>query len=94
MAMAIEKVRLSTPAAVSTKNHNAAPSTSTPAFRARDVGYFDPNSDLPPVETKENHQIYHNVFSFTQRLRVKADIMDAAILRNSVDQCFLGKADT
>ena len=63
------------------------------AFRARDIGYFDP-SDGEAVEVKENHQIYRNVFSFTNRLRVKASTMDTAILRQNIDSCLLGKANT
>ena len=64
-----------------------------PAFRARDVGYFDPNSDVPAIEVKENHNIYHNVYSFTNRLRVKADTMDVALLRQNLDACLLGAAE-
>ncbi len=33
-----------------------------------------------------------NVFSFTNRLRLKASTMDAALLRQSVDACLLGAA--
>ena len=36
-----------------------------PQFRARDVGYFKPDSSKPPVTTRDNHQIYYNVYSFT-----------------------------
>ena len=64
-----------------------------PAFRARDVGYFDPKPDVPAIEVKENHNIYHNVFSFTNRLRVKADTMDVALLRQNLDACLLGAAE-
>ena len=64
-----------------------------PVFRARDVGYFDPNPDVPSIEVKENHNIYHNVFSFTNRLRVKADTMDVALLRQNLDACLLGSAE-
>lgn len=31
------------------------------------LDFFDPNSDVEPVETKENRAINHNVFLFTQR---------------------------
>ena len=64
-----------------------------PAFRARDIGYFDPNSDVPAIEVKENHNIYHNVYSFTNRLRVKADSMDVTLLRQNLDACLLGSAE-
>lgn len=66
---------------------------STPQFRPRDIGYFDPNPDVPPVEVKDTHNIYHNVFSFTSRLEVKATTMDPSIIRLNLDSCLLGKAD-
>lgn len=65
----------------------------TPQFRARDIGYFDPNPQSMPVEVKDNHNIYHNVFSFTSRLRVKATTMDPSVLRLNLDSCLLGSAD-
>ena len=72
--------------------------TASPAgsgFRARDVGFFDPDNDKDPVETKENHQIYHNVYAFTNRIRVKASTSgNPRILRENLDTCLLGKAQT
>ena len=65
----------------------------TPAFRARDVGYFEPNPDVPAIDVKENHNVYHNVYSFTNRLRVKVDSMDAALLRQNLDSCLLGSVE-
>ncbi len=64
-----------------------------PQFRPRDVGYFDPSSQGPAIEVKENHNVYHNVFSFTNRLRVKVTTIDAATLRQNVDSCLLGAAE-
>ncbi|KAI4221405.1 MAG: hypothetical protein L6R40_008635, partial [Gallowayella cf. fulva] len=71
----------------------AAAAPSKPQFRPRDIGYFDPNPEVMPVEVKDTHNVYHNVFSFTQRLRVKMDTMDAALLRENLDSCLLGAAD-
>lgn len=71
----------------------AAPTNGNTQFRPRDIGYFDPNPDVPPVEVKDTHNIYHNVFSFTNRLQVKAITMDKALLRQNIDSCLLGKAD-
>ena len=65
-----------------------------PQFRPRDIGYFDPNPDVAPVETKDTYNVYHNVFSFTTRLRANATVMDAAILRENLHNCLLGPADT
>lgn len=64
-----------------------------PQFRPRDIGYFEPNPDAMPVEAKDSHNVYHNVFSFTNRLRVKSITMDAALLRQNLDSCLLGTAD-
>ena len=33
-------------------------------FCARDIEYFDSNSDVEMMKVKDNHQIYHNMFSF------------------------------
>ena len=63
-----------------------------PQFRARDIGYFDP-APGPAIEVKDNHNIYHNVFSFTNRLRVKATTMDPTVLQQNLDSCLLGAAE-
>ena len=68
-------------------------STTTPSFRARDVGYFDPNPDVEPVEVKETHQVYHNVFSFTNRVKARAVTMDATLLRNNLLSCLIGESE-
>lgn len=64
-----------------------------PQFRPRDIGYFDPDPQAAPVEVKDTHNVYHNVFGFTNRLRVKATTMDAATLRQNIESCLLGAAD-
>ena len=35
------------------------------AFQAQDMGYFDPDQSKEAVKIKDNHSVYHNVFSFT-----------------------------
>ncbi|RKF57545.1 hypothetical protein OnM2_073031b [Erysiphe neolycopersici] len=60
-------------------------------FRAKDIGYFDPDTSKPAVEIRDTHNIYHNVFSFTNRLRVKRST-DNSIVRN-LDECLLGEAN-
>ena len=64
-----------------------------PQFRPRDVGYFEPDPQAAPVEVKETHNIYHNVFSFTNQLRVKVTSIDAATLCQNIESCLLGAAD-
>ena len=57
-------------------------------FRARDVGFFDPDSDKA-TEIKNGCRLYHNVHSFTQKIRA----MDSLKLRHNLEMCLLGKAD-
>ncbi|KAI9776609.1 MAG: hypothetical protein M1816_005226 [Peltula sp. TS41687] len=46
--------------------------SNTTTIRARDIGYFDPDPTRTPVGPKDTHQVYHNVFAFTNRLKAKA----------------------
>lgn len=63
-------------------------------FRARDLGYFEPDDNASkPVESQDGKTVYHNVFSFTSRLRVKATGNEAATIAKNLDQCLLGKAE-
>ena len=64
-----------------------------PHFRPQDIGYFDPNPQAALLEVKDTHNIYHNVLSFTNRLRVKRPTMDATLLRQNIESCLLGAAD-
>jgi hypothetical protein len=41
-----------------------------PDFKAKDLGHFDPKDNGPLVEVKDKVQVYHDVFSFTNRLLV------------------------
>ena len=62
-------------------------------FRPWDISYFNPNSDVESVKVKENHQIYHNMFSFINCLQVKALTMNTALLRQNLNFCLLRKID-
>ena len=64
-----------------------------PHFRPRDIGYFDPNSQTAPIEVKDTYNTYHNVFSFINRLRVKASTINATLLRQNIELCLLEAAD-
>ena len=75
---------------------NPAPQNpNTPALRLRDIGYFDPDHDLEAIEVKDNYNVYYNVFSFTNRLKVKvggsADL--GVSIRFIIDGCLLGAAE-
>ena len=65
-----------------------------PEFRAKDIGYFDPKDTGPMVEVRDKVQVYHNVFSFTNRLKVKAQFVNVRKMREQLDECLLGQADT
>ena len=62
-------------------------------FRPKDIGFFDPSPGSDDPSTDKRDRVYHNVFSFTNRLRVKAAAMDVAQLRAGLDACLLGRAD-
>ena len=55
--------------------------SSQPQLRARDVNYFDFNFDISIIKVKNNQNIYYNIFSFINRLRVKYNIINIALLR-------------
>ena len=66
-----------------------------PAFWAQDLGFFEPDNTKDLVEIKENHQIYYNVFTFTNRIQVKAlTSRNPRILRKNLNTCLLGKAQS
>ncbi|KAI0998999.1 hypothetical protein K3495_g9197 [Podosphaera aphanis] len=60
-------------------------------FRAKEIGYFDPDVSKMAVEIRDTHNIYHNVFSFTNRLRIKKG-PNSSITMN-LDECLLGEAN-
>ena len=68
---------------------NLTPAT---AFQAQDVGYFNLDPSKEAVKIKDNHSVYHNVFGFTNQLRVKALNGDTSKLHKNLDSCLLGKA--
>ena len=60
-------------------------------LRPRDIGYFEPkNGELFTV--KDNNHIYHNVYDFTNRMKVVAATTDTRKLLRVVNQCLLGEA--
>ena len=65
----------------------------TPHFKARDLGYFEPDNEADPVENRDGKTIYHNVWSFTNRVRVKAASDSPETVRGNLDTCLLGKAE-
>lgn len=55
-------------------------------FRPEDVGYFSPNPQA------NNDNVYYDIFSFTDRLRLKANSIDADVMRQNINACLLGTA--
>ncbi|RDL33672.1 uncharacterized protein BP5553_08040 [Venustampulla echinocandica] len=67
-------------------------------FRPQDLGYFDPDNDAKPSESTDGKTTYHNVFSFTARVRVKSQNVtngpwSSINLAAKLDQCLKGKAE-
>ena len=60
-------------------------------FRPEDVGYFSPDSLATSIEEKGSN-VYYDVFSFTDRLRFKANSIDADVMRQNINACLLGTA--
>ena len=61
-------------------------------FKAQDIRYFAPEPSKDAVEIKENHTVYHNVFSFINRLQVKVFNSKASKIGPNLNTCLLGKA--
>ncbi|KZF20662.1 hypothetical protein L228DRAFT_269959 [Xylona heveae TC161] len=61
-------------------------------FCSKDIDYFNPGEGQN-VEVCDKDQVYQNIFSFTNYLRVKATTMDPALIYQNLDTCLLGKAD-
>ena len=72
---------------------NAGTNNSVSTFNAKAIGYFDPDSTKAAVEVKENYNIYHNVYSFIQKVNVKASLFPVATLQLNLENCLLGAAE-
>ena len=62
-------------------------------FCIKNINYFDFNSNVSFIEIKNNYNVYHNVFSFINRLRMKIDIMNVAVLKKNLDFCLFGNTE-
>lgn len=67
-------------------------------FQAKTLGYFEPDNDADAVETRDNGTIYHNIFSFTQRVKVMTNDDTTSIwygpkIDRHLHQCLLGNAE-
>ena len=59
------------------------------AFRARNVEYFNFNSNIFIIKMKKNHNIYYNVFNFINRLRMKINIINIIMFKQNLNVCLL-----
>ena len=65
------------------------------SFKAKDIGFLDPNPNVTQmIEVKNNYNIYHNVFSFTQRLRAIAVDEMASVITKNLHFCLMSIADS
>lgn len=68
-------------------------------FRPHDIGFFEPNDmATEAVEFKDGKTIYHNVYSFTARIKSKicndrTSVWSSANVAQMLDQCLKGKAE-
>ena len=69
-------------------------------FRPQDLGFFDPlpQDAAKPSSSTDGKTTYHNVFSFTARVRVKSQGVtsgpwESRNLATKLDQCLKGKAE-
>src|SRR5690625_5153170 len=68
--------------------------TTKTKFRSKNIEFFKSNSDVSHVKIRDKVQIYHNMFFFTNRLRVKSQFHSSEILRNRMNECLLDKTNT
>ena len=69
------------------------PTLTSHGFRARDLGMFNPDPSLEAVKSKEGYQIFHDVWSFTERVKSKSTTPELVkVIRENLDACLLGKA--
>ena len=55
---------------------------------------FDPDPSLEAVESKNGCQIFHNVWSFTERVKLKAITPELLkVICKNLDAYLLGKAE-
>jgi hypothetical protein len=48
----------------------------------------------PLFEVEDGTRIYHDVYAFTDNVRVKARVIEPAIIRARLHECLIGRADT
>lgn len=67
-------------------------------FLPQDLGFFDPDNEAPAVETVGGETVYHSVFSFLTRVRVKTLGITGEWSPQNVaarlDLCLRGRAET
>ena len=60
-------------------------------FQSRNIEFLNSNFKLDSVEVKNNKQLYHNVFSFTNWVWVMTFTMNSATLQQNLQSCLLRK---
>ena len=72
---------------------NGGMSNSSSSFDPKMVGFFKPDPDKPALEAKDSYNIYHNVYSFITKLKVRSALHVDPPLQNNVENCLLGAAE-
>jgi len=63
------------------------------SFQSRDIDLFNLNLKIKAIKIKNDKQIYHNIFSFTNQLCVKAMTMNLVKIQENVELCLLNKTN-
>ena len=65
------------------------------SFKAKNIEFFDFNLNvIQMIEVKDNYNIYHNIFSFTQWLRAIAVDEMAFVIAKNLHFCLMNIADS
>ena len=68
--------------------------TTKTEFRSKNIEFFESNSEISHMKIRDKIQIYHNMFFFTNRLRIKSQFHSSEILCNRMNKCLLSKTNT
>ena len=64
-------------------------------FKTKNIGFLDSNPNVTQmIKIKNNYNIYHNVFSFTQRLQAIAIDEMAFVIAKNLHSCLMNTADS
>ena len=62
-------------------------------FQSRNIRFLNSNSELDLVKVKDNKQLYHNIFSFTNQVQVMTFTRNSTTLQQNLQFYLLEKTD-